>query len=363
MIEKLPKQIQISLPKDTAPHSGSNIEWWYFFAFLNGDKGGQYALMASFFRVGEFEFQKSHYLIYTLIDLNNKTKQAYSIIDSKLEFNMVSTFLPLYLLLHPTDKRIWKLYKSLLMKQIPKPHTKIKKATIKKNPTQLIYGDNKLTFFGEKQDSFNVRLIEKNLEINLQFIPTKPIALIGGDGKPGDLYYYSFTKNKVQGKIQTDKGIENVKGEGWFDHQWGRDYGILKGSGWNWFGLQLEDGRELLINEEMRPSKETHSPMANLIEEDGSVRFTRNVHFQAIKYWKSLKTNARYPIEWKISIPEFSMELHVSAVFSAQEMPIIGPMQAIWEGATVVVGQETLPNGKRKTVEGKGFMELVGYTM
>jgi len=44
-------------------------------------------------------------------------------------------------------------------------------------------------------------------------------------------------------------------------------------------------------------------------------------------------------------------------------MAIIGPIQAIWEGATVVVGQETLPNGKRKKLEGKGFIELVGYTM
>lgn len=98
MKQKSPKLMKISLPKDTDPHSGSNIEWWYFFAFLTGDQGGQYALMASFFRVGEFEFQKSHYLIYSLIDLNNKTKQAYSLIDSKLEFNMVSIFLPFYLL-------------------------------------------------------------------------------------------------------------------------------------------------------------------------------------------------------------------------------------------------------------------------
>lgn len=236
--------------------------------------------------------------------------------------------------------------------KIPIPHTKIKKATFKKNPTQLSYGDNSLTFFGEKQDSFNVRLSEKNLEIDLQFTPTKPIALIGGDGKPNGLYYYSFTKNKVQGQIQTKKGLENVTGHGWFDHQWGRDYGILKGSGWNWFGLQLDDGRELLLNEDMRPSKETHSPMANLIEEDGSVRFTKNVSFQALKYWKSLKTNARYPIEWKIKIPEFSMDLHVIAAFSAQEMAIIGPMQAIWEGATVVVGQETLPNQWRNFIRG-----------
>jgi len=41
---------EVSLPKDTAPHLFSNVEWWYYFAYLTGEKGGRYATMASFFR-------------------------------------------------------------------------------------------------------------------------------------------------------------------------------------------------------------------------------------------------------------------------------------------------------------------------
>lgn len=360
VIKKLTKEI--SLPKDAGPHLFTNIEWWYYFTYLTGNQGGRYAMMASFFRVGETECNKGHYLIYNLIDLNKKKQHNYSIIDSKLKWNMVAMYLPVYLLLHPADIRIWKLYKSLLLGRIPSPHSQVKKTKIKQNPTELLYGDNKLTFFGEKEECFNVQLVEKNLGIDLQFTPVKPISLIGKDGKPDDLYYYSFTKNSVQGQVQTEKGIESVKGQGWFDHQWGVDDGVIKGFGWNWFGLQLDDGRELLLNEmRSNKSKKTFSPMANLIERDGSIRFTRDVSFQKIKYWDSLKTKARYPIEWKIIIPEFSIELHVIATFQEQEMPIIGPLQAIWEGTCNLSGQETLSNGKRKTLDGKGFMELVGY--
>lgn len=360
MIKKTSKAI--SLPKDTGPHGCSNIEWWYFFTYLTGDKGGRYAVMASFFRVGEAEFHKGHYLIYTVIDLDKKEKQNYSIIDSKLKCNMVAFYLPFYLLLHPTDFRIWKLYKSLLMGHIPSPHTLIKDATIEQIPTKLIYGENTLSFFGEKEDSFQVHLTEKNVQIDLQFNPVKPIALIGGDGKPDDLHYYSFTRNRVHGQIQTDKGVENVIGQGWFDHQWGRDYGLLKGSGWNWFGLQLNDGRELLLNEmTSNKSKSTFSQMANLIDKEGGLQFTRNVTFEPIKYWSSLRTNAKYPIEWKITIPEFSMEIYVVATFPKQEMLIIGPLQSIWEGSCLVSGKEILPSGNVKTLEGVGFIELVGY--
>lgn len=362
MIEKLSERI--SLPKDTGPHLFSNLEWWYFFAYLRGNKGGRYAVMASFFEVGELERLKGHYFIYTLIDLNKETRKNYSILDSNLKWNLITMYLPFYLLQHPLNTEMWKLYKSLLVGQIPAPHYLMDKASLQRNPTKLVYGENELSFYGEKQDSFRVHVIEKGGEIDLQFTPTKPIALIGGDGKPDNLYYYSFTRNAVQGQIRTGKEIEIVQGQGWFDHQWGRDYGLITGIGWNWFGLQLKDGRELLLNERRSSkTKQTFSPMANLIDEDGTLHFTRDVIFQEIKYWQSPETKANYPIEWKIIIPDFSIQLHVKAVFPEQEMPIIGPLQAIWEGTCILSGQEILPNNKIIALDGKGFMELVGYLL
>lgn len=118
----------------------------------------------------------------------------------------------------------------------------------------------------------------------------------------------------------------------------------------------LSDGRELLLNQ-MSLGK----PMANVIEEDGRIHFTRNITFQKVKYWKSLKTNARYPVEWEIRIPEFGIHLHIEAVFPNQEMLIISPIQAIWEGACKVTGREKLADGKIRPLDGIGFMELVGY--
>lgn len=353
---------KVSLPEDTGTHLIANIEWWYCFSYLTGDKGGRYAAMASFFRVGETELHKGHYLIFSLIDLGKEEQYNYSLIDSKLQLNLLGMYLPFYLLLHPADTSMWKLYKSLLVGKIPSPHSKMKKAVIEHYPTKLLYGDNQLVFSGENEDRFTVHLEDEKMEIDLQFSPVKPVSLIGGNGKPDDLYYYSFTKNNVQGRIQTENGIENVTGQGWFDHQWGHDYGLIQGDGWNWFGLQLNDGRELLLNEmHSNKGEKKLSQMANLIERDGTLRFTNDVSFQALKYWNSPQTNAKYPLEWKITIPEFSIEINVDAAFPKQEMPILGPLHAIWEGACNVYGQETLSNGKKKTLKGKGFMELVGY--
>lgn len=139
------------------------------------------------------------------------------------------------------------------------------------------------------------------------------------------------------------KGVstENVTGQGWFDHQWGYTGDLLTKTGWNWFGLQLEDGRELLISE-LRSIKtgKTFSPMANLIEPDGKLKFTRNLTLKPSNYWRSPLSNAVYPLEWMITIPEFRLKINVSAVFPEQEMPVIGPLNAIWEGACSVMGSE-----------------------
>lgn len=350
----------LALPKDAGPHKNTNIEWWYFFTFLNGDRGGRYALMASFFQVGELDFGKGHYIIYTMIDLKTKKRQNFSSIDHKVKLNMLTIYLPFYLLLNPTNRDMWRLYKNLLKGEVPQPHTMMGKAYIKQHPTALIYGKNILEFKDSKEESFDVELVGKNTRINLEFMPVKPIALIGGDGKPDDLFYYSFTKNQVFGKITTESGTETVSGIGWFDHQWGRDYSLAKGGGWNWFGLQLDDGRELLLNQ--MTSNKPDSAMANLIDRDGSLRFSRKITFEKTKHWKSLKSNAKYPVGWKVVIPEFAMELSVLASFPAQEMPVFGPLHAIWEGAVEVTGVEITDLGKRNALKGKGFMELVGYT-
>ncbi len=352
---------EVSLPEDKSPHSRVNIEWWYFFAYLTVDQAKQYALMASFFRVGEFPCSKGHYLIYTLIDLEQITRHNYSLLDAKLKRIILTQYLPIYLILHSRDTAMWNLFKSLLKSQIPAPHMLFAKTEIQQNPAKLVFGENTLTFFDNKEDFFKVRLAEKNWKLDLQFTPTKPVALIGGDGKPNNLYYYSMTRNQVTGELQTEKGSALVNGQGWFDHQWGIDYGLINGSGWNWFGLQLDDGRELLLNEERSKTGKTFSPMANLIEADGSLKYSREVTFEPIEFWESPQTTVRYPIIWEIVIPAFSIELKVTATFPEQEMFIIGPLQAIWEGACILSGRETLPAGRINNLTGKGFVELVGY--
>jgi hypothetical protein len=70
--------------------------------------------------------------------------------------------------------------------------------------------------------------------------------------------------------------------------------------------------------------------------------------------WKSKKTQAKYPLTWEIKIPDKKIDLKVSALVKDQEI-IFGSIN-YWEGPLKVAGKI---DGRE--VQGKGFMELVGY--
>lgn len=352
----------VSLPKDIGPHSFTDVEWWYYFAFLKGDCGGEYAVVAAFYQAGELPILKGHYLIFSIIDLTNSAHRNFSFLDKKLAKNFQYINIPIYLLQCPNDGSVKNFYRHLIENSLPYPHQWLTHATIEDNPTRLLYDNSSMIFKESTDGQFKTTVSGDGLKVTLKFNSEKPVSLIGGNGKPDKLYYYSFPRNEVTGYIKKCGLTEYVTGEGWFDHQWGYTGDLITKTGWNWFGLQLEDGRELLINE-FRTIKtgDTFSPMANLIEQDGQLKITRNVTFKPLCYWKSPATNAVYPLKWIITIPEFKITLNVKAIFEEQEMPVVPPLNAIWEGACSVSGIEIKPNNKSIPIKGKGFLELVGY--
>lgn len=355
------EQRSISFPQDKADHPYSNMEWWYCYAFLTGDRGNRYTWMTSWFQVGELPAPKGHYMIHSLHRLDEGQSESSSYIDRTLVFQMVSLYLPLYLMLHPTDWKAHRQYKTLLQGTIPAPHLLMPQASVQSSPTRLKYGQSQWVF-SEDHPNFHIHIHDESSRLNLQFIPEKPISIIDERGELNGHQYYSMSRNQVVGQLQSSGVTETLLGEGWFDHQWGRDYGLLHGSGWNWFGLQLEDGRELLINQRLPTGSSTPDvPIAKLIGKDSVITTTKNVALHPLSYWRSPTTGITYPVEWQIQLPELSMNLHVIPLLHDQEMQILGPLQAIWEGACTLNGESLSPPGFRTPVKGKGFIELVGY--
>lgn len=347
----------IMLPGDAGQSLGSNLEWWYCYAFLAGDAGRRYALMAAFFRVGELPVPKGHYLIYSLIRLDRPAHVSRSYLDRSLYAQLTGLYLPMYFALKPGDTHSWEQYGKLIQGKLPSPHGWLKRASVQKRPTRLRYDRAELVFADDARPTFELRIDDpEEGRVELRFSPAKRATAVDDEATLNGLYYYSSTRNRVEGSINGKEGVEAVSGEGWFDHQWGRNYGLLKGDGWNWLGLQLDDGRELIVSEMHRPNGPA-SPKAILIARDRASS-SANVKLRPLRRWRSFRTGLIYPMEWAVAAPGLGLELRVTAVLDNQEMPIIGPLRAIWEGACRVSG---IDYGTRSRVTGKGFVELAGY--
>jgi predicted secreted hydrolase len=75
-----------------------------------------------------------------------------------------------------------------------------------------------------------------------------------------------------------------------------------------------------------------------------------------VKWWTSPATGARYPVRWRLEIPEENLDLLVAAVIPRQENVSSRTGIHYWEGSVTVH-----PWDEPGRLLGRGFVELTGY--
>lgn len=202
-----------------------------------------------------------------------------------------------------------------------------------------------------------------DLALELDLRAVKPIVAHGDRGlspksdQPGNAsYYLSYTRMATEGRVTAGGRTLAVTGESWFDHEWSTSALGPNGLGWDWFSLQLSDGRELMFFQIRRDDGGIEAVSGGtLIEPDGStVRLPAEaVQITVRGTWTSPATGGEYPARWTIRIPSEGIELDVEPWLPAQEMTLTF---AYWEGAVRVSG---VSGGA--AVTGAGYVEMTGY--
>ena len=138
-----------------------------------------------------------------------------------------------------------------------------------------------------------------------------------------------------------------VTGEAWFDHEWSTSALGAGAVGWDWFSLQLDDGRELM-HFQIRREDGAIEPVSGgtLVEPDGRTRrLSRDdVRIEVLGRWTSPDTGATYPSRWRLAVPSEGLDLLVEPWLEAQEMRT---SFVYWEGAVRVEGTASrAPEGR-----------------
>jgi predicted secreted hydrolase len=204
---------------------------------------------------------------------------------------------------------------------------------------------------------------ERGIGIDLSLDSVKPVVLQGHRGlsqkgpEPGNAsYYYSLTRMPARGVVRLGGARLAVEGLAWMDHEWSTSALGAELGGWDWFAVQLEDGRELMLYR-LRRRDGTADPHSagTLIDANGGTRTLGrdDVRVETLATWQSPESGVRYPARWRLTVPGDGLALEVLPMLAAQEL-MVGPRY--WEGAVGVRGTD-----RGRPVGGHGYAELVGY--
>jgi len=317
---------EFKFPQDLGPHPEYQTEWWYYTGNLSSKDGRDFGYQLTFFRRALSPFQINR-------ESNWSTNQIYF-----AHFAL-------------SDIESGRFYSSERWSR-----GALGLAGAESDPFR-VWIDN-WSIEGEG-DNFKLKANDGPVSIELTMKFMKPAVLQGDkglshkSGEPGNAsYYFSQTRIDTSGSILIDGSEFKVRGLSWLDREWSTSALGENQEGWDWFSIQLDDGREIMLYQlRLKDGGVDNYSSGSFIEKDGAVTQLKadDFNIKVLDTWKSSKTGIEYPSKWRISIPKHDIKLTVIPFIPNQELLV---SFIYWEGAVKISGEG---------FSGKGYVELTGY--
>jgi predicted secreted hydrolase len=323
-----------SFPRDHGAHPDYQTEWWYFVGHLQTVSGESFGYQLTFFRVA-------------LRKPDPQARSAWAL----------NTVYFAHLALTDPARRTF-----VFRERADRGALALSGAAA--GTMKVWIGDWQAEL---KNDEFYLKARDAGLGLDLVLKPTKPPALHGDGGysrksaKYGSAsYYYSLSRLTTRGSITVAGRTLPVSGASWMDHEFFTGALAPGLMGWDWFGLQFDDGREVMLYL-LRRQDGSVDPASSgtLIDPQGGTRHLKLADFKvkATGAWTSPHTGTKYPAGWDIAIPGAGYHLRLTPTLADQEVRSEIPARVTyWEGQVKIEGKK---NGV--PVHGQGYAELTGY--
>lgn len=206
--------------------------------------------------------------------------------------------------------------------------------------------------------------IRQGIAFSLSTRPAKPLVFQGpagysrkGEGPSSASQYYSFTRLATTGEISLADERLAVTGRSWMDKEFGSQQLEPHQAGWDWFSLQLDDGREVMLYMLRDTTGAVDFSRGTMVSSAGYARYLGPEAFsiRATETWESPETDAVYPARWEVAIAGEGLRMFLQPVMADQEnRSDLMKSMFYWEGAVEIIGLDGIPMGR-------GYVELVGY--
>jgi len=318
----------LQFPRDFGSHPDLRTEWWYITGHAKNTAGHEFGFQVTFFR--------------SRVDATQDMRSAFA--AKNLVFaHAAVTDLEGRVLLH--DQRIARAGFGI--------------ASAGETDTDVRLRDWSLV----RQDGgYSARIPAGEFTLDLRFMPTQQVLLQGNAGlsrkgpeETQASYYYSEPQLKTQGRLTLKGRAFEVDGVAWLDHEWSEALMHPEAVGWDWIGMNLDDGSALTAFHLRRKDGSALWAGGSFRTRDGVLRVFRNdeVRFDSVNAWTSPRTRASYPTQWRVQTPSGNFE--VRALLDDQELDSRGSTGGVyWEGLSELLDAQ----GRRV---GRGYLEMTGY--
>lgn len=168
-------------------------------------------------------------------------------------------------------------------------------------------------------------------------------------------HYYSQPQLAVHGALTVDGQRREVSGRAWLDHEWSNALLDERVVGWDWIGMNMDDGSALTAFRLRQTDGSalwaggSWRPAGAAVRDFGP----QDVRFTPQRHWLSPRSQVRYPVSLQVHTPVGDFEIR--ALLDDQELDSRQSTGSIyWEGLSECVD----PAGR---VIGHGYLEMTGY--
>ena len=320
--------VELQFPRDEGAHPQFRIEWWYVTGWVQDDTGAPLGLQVTFFRVrpGLGESNPSRFAARQVL------------------FGHAAVADPRHGKLRHAERSAREGFDI---------------AFARDGRVDVRLDDWSLRAEG---GGYRAIVAGDDFSMQLELEPTQPPLLQGDRGysrKGPDAaqasHYYSLPHLRVSGEVVIDGKRRNVTGAGWFDHEWSSDVMDDQARGWDWLGVNLDDGGALMAFRMRGPDGGARWAAATLRAADGSVQTfaPTEVAWMPLRRWRSPRTGAEYPVAWRVRVGD--REFEVEPLMDDAELDSRSSTGTIyWEGPVRLRAAGGGPAGS-------GYLELTGY--
>ena len=203
--------------------------------------------------------------------------------------------------------------------------------------------------------------------LDLRLDPQKPAVAHGSGGvsqksagEGNASHYYSITRLATRGRLVLGGDTLAVEGTSWMDHEFSSDTMSETHSGWDWFSVQLDDGRDLMLYQlRLKGAASNRSRPARSSKRTEATATSRARHSTCVRVaaGQARAPAGVIPAAGRCACPGRDWSSRSPPTVAGQEL-IVESMRglAYWEGRVRVSG-----TSRGRPLAGEGYVELTGY--